>query len=183
VLARSSDRSWSVPAVADLRPLAEIAQPQDAAPGAAAPPGGHLPLAVAVEGKLTSAFAGQPVIREHDGKAEFTEPEGRITTGASAQIVVVGNARMFENALLGQFDSNVTLFRNIIDWLTFGETLTGIRPKPADDRPLRAVGDIERTAVVVFGSFAVPAGVAVLGLARAAAGRRRRSTATRAGAR
>lgn len=183
VLARSSDRSWSVPAFADLRPLAEITPPPDAAPDIAAGRGGHLPLAVAVSGGLTSAFVGKPVIRERDGQVEFTEPEGRITTGVPTQIVVIGNARMFENALLGQFGSNLALFRNIVDWLTLGDTLADIQAKPVDDRPLRAVGGAEGAAVMALGIFAAPAGVAVLGIARAAAMRRRRSPATRASGR
>jgi ABC-2 type transport system permease protein len=176
VLARSSDRSWSVPAFADLRPLAKIADPPDAAAG----PGGHLPLAVAISGRLTSAFVGKPVIVERNGHAQFTEPVGRITTGAPTQIVVVGNARMFENTLLGQFDSNLALFRNIVDWLTLGDTLAGIRTQGALDRPLRAVGDTRRLTVTALGIFAAPAGVVAFGLAGAVAARRRRAPATRA---
>jgi ABC-type uncharacterized transport system involved in gliding motility auxiliary subunit len=179
VLARSSDRSWSVPALEDVRPLSEIPQPSGAVPGVVAGEGGHLPLAVAVSGKLTSAFEGSPVIQERGGKVEFTEPAGRITSGITTQIVVIGNARMFENALLGKFSSNLALFRSIVDWLTLGDTLAGIRVGRTDDRPLRTVGGAGRTAAAVLGSVTAPACVAAFGLGRAAA-RRRRSPAIRA---
>ncbi|MBM3308161.1 MAG: GldG family protein [Candidatus Eisenbacteria bacterium] len=173
VLARSSERSWTVPAFCDLRPPPELSPPPEAAEAIAAGAGGRLPLAVAISGRLTSAFAGGPVIRERDGRVEFTDPEGRISTGAPTRLVVVGNARMFDNALLGEFESSLPFLLNIVDWLTLGDTLAEIRARQVTDRPLKGVGDGERALAVALGSYAGPAGVVLAGLARAARRRRR----------
>ena len=173
VLASSSDQSWTVPAHADLRPQAVPAQSPETAAALAAGRGGRIPLAAALRGRFRSAFAGRPVIREHRGRAEFTDPAGRRTVSAPTQIVVFGNARMFEDQLLRQFGGNLAVFMNAVDWLTLGDALLAIRAKRVEDRPLEDTSPVERAAARALGTFASPVGLALVGLARAAARRRR----------
>lgn len=173
VLAASSDRSWAVPAHADLRPQAVPAPPPEVAAALDGGRGGRLPLAAAVTGRIRSAFAGKPVIRERDGRPEFTEPAGRLTVSAPTQLIVIGNARMFEDVLLRQFGSNLALFLNAVDWLTLGKALIEIRSKAVEDRPLDDVSAPGKAATRTIGTFASPACVVLFALARAAARRRR----------
>jgi len=119
ILAGSSGRSWTVPAESDLDPGQTFVPPGDDAAEIRAGIGPSYPLAVAVTGEFTSAFAGKPVIVEDgEGGVEFTEPPDAIDRGLETQIIVIGNARMFEDVLLVQNPSNLVLFVNAIDWLT-----------------------------------------------------------------
>jgi len=179
-LARSSSYSWTVPPTADLDPRQDF-RPEG--PGAAEISrglGDGKTLAVALTGSFTSAFAERPLIVERDGRPEIVEPEDKIAKGRPTQIIVVGNSRMFDDRLLGQFPANLTLFLNAVDWLTLGDALIGIRSKAVQDRPIRPVGDRARATIKFLGTFGVPILVVLFGLASALTRRRRRARRTAA---
>jgi ABC-type uncharacterized transport system involved in gliding motility auxiliary subunit len=120
VLAGSSGRSWTVPVTSDLDPRGSFVPPDEQADAVRAGSGPSRPLAVAVTGALTSAFAGMPVIVEDDeGNVRFTHPPDAIDKGIGTRFVVIGNARMFEDVLLAENQSNLVLFVNAIDWLSW----------------------------------------------------------------
>lgn len=56
--------------------------------------------------------------------------------GLQAKLLVVANNRMISDASLGEYDANILLLMNAVDWLSWGESLIGIRSRGATDRPL-----------------------------------------------
>lgn len=181
VLARSSGYSWTVPAHADLNPQQRFEPAGEDAAKILAGQGEGVPLAVALVGEFASAFSGKPLLIEQDGKPAQVEPETRLDKSPRTQIVVVGNSRMFEGPLLRQFPSNVVLFLNLIDWLTLGDTLIGIRSRAVQDRPLTEISDAQKATVKFLATFGTPIVVVAFGLIRTAL-RRRRKTSARANA-
>jgi len=183
VLARSSGYSWAVPAYADLNPQQRFAPTGEGAEEIVAGRGeGHV-LAAALGGEFVSAFEGKPVIVEGDApRPEMTDPEGRIDRSAGSQIVLFGNSRMFDDALLRQLPGNLVLFLNAVDWLSLGDTLIGIRSKAVQDRPIEEIADARKAAVKFAATFGVPIGLVVVALVRALAKRRKRALAVRAAA-
>ena len=183
VLARSSGYSWTVPAYADLNPQQRFAPAGENAEAILAGRGDGSILAVTLSGEFPSAFEGKPVLVEREGaKPEVTEPEGKLTRSVPTQIIVFGNSRMFDDALLRQLPSNLVLFLNAVDWLSLGDTLIDIRSRAVQDRPIEEVTDARRAAIKFLATFGVPIGLVVVALVRAFAKRRRRSFAVRAAA-
>jgi hypothetical protein len=179
VLARSSGYSWTVPPDSDLNPQQRfIPRGPDAMEISEGKGEGHV-LAVALIGELASAFAGKPLILEEDGEPILTEPEGKLEKSVSTQIVLIGNARMFEDAFMRQLPSNLIVFLNAVDWLTLGDVLIGIRSRAVVDRPIAEVTDAKKATVKALATFAVPAALIAFGLVRAATKKKRRVRALR----
>lgn len=62
--------------------------------------------------------------------AELVEMEGQ------GRLVVVANSRFLEDNFLKDYDSNVLFLQNLVDWLSVGDELIGIRSRGKTDRPL-----------------------------------------------
>jgi gliding-associated putative ABC transporter substrate-binding component GldG len=183
VLARSSGYSWTVPAYADLNPQQRFAPTGEDAEEILEGRGqGHV-LAAALGGEFASAFEGKPVIVEAEGQRPvMTEPEDRVDRSVGSQIILFGNSRMFDDALLRQLPGNLVLFLNAVDWLSLGDTLIGIRSKAVQDRPLDEITDARKAAVKFAATFGVPIALVAAALVRALARRRKRALAVRAAA-
>jgi gliding-associated putative ABC transporter substrate-binding component GldG len=125
-------------------------------------------LAAAATGKFTSFFADKPVPpaeKQADGTEAPVQKE-TIKESPETRIVVVGNSRFITNDVLGQFDDNQVFFLNLIDWLTLGEQLIGIRSRGATDRPLRETTEYQKTLVKSLNMFGVPLVVVLFGIVR-----------------
>jgi ABC-2 type transport system permease protein len=173
-LARSSGRSWSVPALADLSPEQRFAPPADTAADTPAGRGSGAMLAVALAGEFPSAFSGKPVLVERGDHVEFTEPEGALERSARTRIIIVGNSRMFEDGVLELLEGSAAFFENAVDWLTFGDVLAGIGTPAAERRPAAPPPDETKVPVKLLVALGVLTAVAALGLAGAIARRRAR---------
>jgi gliding-associated putative ABC transporter substrate-binding component GldG len=137
-------------------------------------------LAAAATGKFKSFFADKPVPAA-EKKAEGTEAppqKATIKESPETRIVVVGNSRFITNDVIGQFDDNQVFFLNLIDWLTLGEQLIGIRSRGATDRPLRETTEYQKTLVKSLNMFGVPLVLALFGIARFYVRRRKKKTGT-----
>ncbi len=180
ILARSSGHSWTVPAHADLNPRQMFAPTGENAEDVLAGRGEGLVLAAALAGEFPSAFEGKPVLVEREGqRPEMIEPEEKLSRSVGTQIIVFGNSRMFDDALLRQLPANLVLFLNVVDWLSLGDTLIGIRSKAVRDRPLEEISGARKAAIKFLATFGVPIGLAVVALVRAIARRRKRALALR----
>jgi hypothetical protein len=175
LLARSSGRSWSVPALADLSPEQGFVPPAGGGADIAAGRGSGLILAVALAGEFPSAFLGKPVIVERGGHVEFTEPEDALGRSARTQMIMIGNSRMFEDGILELLEGSAAFFENAVDWLTFGDVLAGIGPPAAQHHPATPSPEKQETPVRLLVALGVLTAAAALGLAGAAARRRART--------
>ena len=171
VLARSSEQSWSEEHKFNLDPQQRFLPMTDTGPRN---------LAVLLEGAFKSHFAGRdipPVEAEEGG--EIPEPPGhaRIDEGLETQIVVIGNSRFIEQAYLAQYPENRTFLLNVVDWLTLGESLIGIRSRAVTSRPIAQIGEGAKATVRFVATFGVPIVVIIWGLARRYMKSRRRARA------
>jgi len=182
VLARSSPDSWIMKGYFDLSPQQDFA-----APGNQRAP--HI-LALAMSGSFTSYFAGKPA-PPADNATKMDDPSARTDAGKKAaqpavvqqspdtRIIVTGNSRFITDNFITQFDGNLAFFLNAVDWCTADDALMGIRARESGDSTLYVVSDTMKAAVRLLNMFAVPALVAVFGIAHAYLRRRRKRLAVR----
>ena len=139
-------------------------------------------VAVALEGKFTSFYAGKeiPSVSTQDPAesaletpsamqgtetptpASDTETRVTKTESAQTQIVVVGTAQFLTQLR----PDGINFFLNTVDWLTLGDALIGIRSHTITDRPLREVSEIEKNFIKYLCIVGVPLIVIVFGLLR-----------------
>jgi len=89
-----------------------------------------------------------------------------IKESPESQIVVIGNSRFISNNFLTQFKDNQVFLLNIVDWLTLGEQLIGIRSRGATDRPLKEIKEYEKTLIKSLNMFGVPLLLILFGMLR-----------------
>ena len=166
-LATTSPAAWTQVGAYDLNPNQEFVNPSGA--------GKVLPLAVALTGEFNSFYAGKeiPPLEEEgsesqQGAAATSAQEERETIERSplSQIVVVGDADFASDNFLKQFVSNGYFFQNIIDWLTVGDSLIGIRSRAVSERPLLRLSDAAKAYIRIANIAAVPVLVVLFGLVR-----------------
>jgi len=125
-------------------------------------------LAAAATGKFKSFFADKPVPpaeKKADGSEAPVQKE-TINESPETRMVVVGNSRFITNDIISQFDGNQVFFLNLVDWLTLGEQLIGIRSRGATDRPLREITERQKALVKSLNMFGVPLALALFGIVR-----------------
>ncbi|MCK5255538.1 MAG: hypothetical protein KAQ81_05905, partial [Deltaproteobacteria bacterium] len=87
-----------------------------------------------------------------------------IKESPETQIVVIGNSRFISDNFLSQFKGNQLFLLNIVDWLTLGEQLIGIRSRGATDRPLKETTEYMKTLIKSLNMFGVPLVLILYGL-------------------
>ena len=107
------------------------------------------PLAVLLEGKITSAF-GQT--NDKNGK--------------SGRILVVGNSRFITDRFIKLYNQNLIFTMNAIDFLTLDESLISIRSKASFDLSLKDLNTRDRNIVKFVGILSIPILVVIYGIMR-----------------
>ncbi len=120
---------------------------------------GPIDLAVAIEGRLTSAFADRTIPGD-------SLPGARTVASVPARLVIAGSGARF---LAAQADALLFL-QNAVDWAVDDASLSGLRGRSAEDPPLAPVSARGRAAIKVANIAAPLVLCAVVGLWR----RRRR---------
>ena len=130
------------------------------------------PVAVALEGKFKSFYADKeiPSVATDDTTSgadneapvptQDTEAQTTISESAQTQIIVIGTAQF----LTQMRPDGINFFLNTVDWLTFGDTLIGIRSQAITDRPLRDVSEIEKNLIKYLCIVGIPLLVILYGL-------------------
>lgn len=116
----------------------------------------RVPLAVMISGKFENLSAQPAKENKDEIDSNVTKKDEDKQTGLSqkdAQIVVIGNARFIENDFLGRFPENSIFFLNIVDWLTMGDSLIGIRSREKTDRPLPELSDQKKMLIRYINIF------------------------------
>jgi ABC-2 type transport system permease protein len=107
---------------------------------------------------------------------EETPVHERLDRGLETRMVVIGNSRLVEQSYLAQYPENRTFLLNVVDWLTLGESLIGIRSRVVTSRPLTQVGEGVKATTRFAATFGVPIAVIIWGLTRSYLRTRRRSS-------
>lgn len=159
-LAKSTPSSW-------VQKGYYILDPQQVLPRPGMQMESHL-LALVASGKFKSFFADKPIPpaeKKEDGTPAPAEKE-TLKESPETRMVVVGNSRFITNDIISQFEDNQVFFLNLIDWLTLGEQLIGIRSRGATDRPLSETTEYMKTLFKSINMFGIPLAVALFGMAR-----------------
>lgn len=91
-------------------------------------------LALVVKGKFPSAFETNPELKLPKNAKQL--PRGE----EAGELVVVSTSHFLEDRFVGQqqFAEGVDFFANIVDHLSWGDALVGIRSRPVMSRPIPA---------------------------------------------
>ena len=165
ILATSTDKAWTATPPYNLYPdqrMNRTMMPTGQA---------QYDLAVELAGKFKSFYAGKPIPPKEAEEGQEGEPviedTGRTTIEESVdtQIIVVGtSALMLDNFV--RYPGNAEFVQNVVEWMTLGQDLIGIRSRTVTDRPLEELSSREKTLIKYSATFATPILVIFLGLVR-----------------
>ena len=153
ILAKTSEFGWTARSPYNLNPRGLLRPPSSAQ--------NIYTLAVGLSGVFKSFYAGKdiPAVEEGESKDENRTTK---TESEPSQIIVVGTSQF----LAQQRQDGLIFFQNIIDFLTLGEELIGIRSQNVTDRPLKETSDSERFFLKFLVIGGVPILVAIFGISR-----------------
>lgn len=156
VLAQSSPQA--VVFAAQQEPVLLAPQALDPATGANK---GPQAVAVLLQGKLKSAFAGNPLPKEVN-----LSPDEIKLSADSASVLVVGNSRFLNMQLIRNYRApeNLHVVENSLDALLQDSALIAIRSRSGINRPLKSVPDQTALAIRYGNIFGGSALAAVAGL-------------------
>jgi ABC-2 type transport system permease protein len=139
-------------------------------------------LAILLTGTFKSFYAGEDIpaveaeeeIEDIEDKADRPE---RLDASTETSLLVVGNSRFVTNEYMGLGESNETFILNVLDWMTLGGKLIGIRSRGSIDRPFTRKPEqsqVQMLIVAMLGPFAVPFLIIVYGISHFVIVRRRK---------
>ena len=174
-LFKSSKDSWVQKEVFDLSPKEDyFPAPADLQ--------GRL-MGVALSGRFKSFYAGKKVPAADEEKKPAAAPAQPShkeplfsPESKETRLIVVGNSRFITENFPAEFDGNRVFFQNIIDWVTVGDALIGIRSRESTDRPLRVISEQAKAAIRFINILGVSILAGLFGLGRFYLRRRRKKT-------
>jgi gliding-associated putative ABC transporter substrate-binding component GldG len=125
----------------------------------------EIPLAVSLDGKFTSLYAGKPVPVD-TGAGAIPSSGTPATTSTETRIVVVGDGDFARDQFMGGNKDNLSFFANIVDYLVDDAGLITIRSKEASFTPLDQVSDGTKKAVKYANLVVPPLLVLLYGMVR-----------------
>ena len=133
-------------------------------------------LILAASGTFTSFFADKPipVVEQADAAPQVSPDTETLKVSPDTKFVLLGNSRFIDNDIITQFQDNQVFLLNIIDWLTLGDKLIGIRSRGATDRPLKETTEYTKTLIKAFNMIVIPLLIIFFGLVRFYLRKRRR---------
>jgi len=169
-LFKSSKDSWAQKEVFDLSPKEEYSP----APGEMK----ERIMGVALSGKFKSFYAGKKVPAADEEKKTPALPQQKEPLfkpeSTETKLIVVGNSRFITENFPAEFDGNRIFFQNVIDWVTVGDALIGIRSRESTDRPLMVVSEPAKAAIRFINILGVSILAGLFGLGRFYLRRRRK---------
>lgn len=127
---------------------------------------GPFELGVMAEGVFPDAFAGQPTPAwSEEEKGPAGKKETPVEEARPGKLIVIGAATILQNNLM-RGSGHYHLAMNILDTLTFGDDLIGVRAKRMVDRAMPKISRGEKLVWRLLVTFFVPFVLAVLSLYR-----------------
>jgi gliding-associated putative ABC transporter substrate-binding component GldG len=125
----------------------------------------EVPLAVSLQGRFTSLFAGKPA--PVDTAADALPPAAApLSSGTETRIVVIGDGDFARDQFMGGSKDNLSFFANMVDYLVDDAGLITIRSKDASFAPLDQVSDGTKKAVKYANLVVPPLLVLIYGILR-----------------
>jgi gliding-associated putative ABC transporter substrate-binding component GldG len=113
-----------------------------------------IPLAVLVEGRFASLYAGRPAPADTSAGA-LPPATAPLTSSPETRIVLVGDGDFARDQYMGGSRDNLTFFANMVDYLVDDAGLITIRSKDATMPPLDQVSDGTKK-LVKYANLAFP---------------------------
>ncbi len=133
---------------------------------------GPFPLGMLAEGVFPDAFNGKPVpaweeSTDSKSAAAPKKPEnaGETFEAKPGKLIIVGSSTMFQNNLI-KGGGHYHFIMNMLDSLTFGEDLVGIRAKHMVDRTMTRISRGEKQVWRLLTTFFVPLILIILSVYR-----------------
>ncbi|MGA1796838.1 MAG: GldG family protein [bacterium] len=118
----------------------------------------RVPLAAMVSGFFESFYKERKAPIDGTNKLDVSAQE--------THLVVVGNSRFIQDDFLGRFPENATFFLNIVDWLTMGDALIGIRTRQKTERPLPELSESKKAFIRYSNILGVSILIIIFGLVK-----------------
>ena len=135
-------------------------------------------MGVALSGKFKSFYAGKKVPAADEEKKTPALPQQKEPSfkpeSKETKLIVVGNSRFITENFPAEFDGNRIFFQNVIDWVTVGDALIGIRSRESTDRPLMVISEQAKAAIRFINILGVSILAGLFGLGRFYLRRRRK---------
>jgi gliding-associated putative ABC transporter substrate-binding component GldG len=138
--------------------------------------GGQYPLAVSLEGKLPSAFAGQKAPTSKGVTSDYKDP---VSASADARLVVVSGADGFSDLMqYTKSEFNTGFAVSAAEWLTSDDDILSIKNRAEVDTRLNKIENpLTKGGLILLTYFItlvlVPLGIVVFGVVRAVIRKRR----------
>lgn len=165
VLAKSSPEAFTATGSYDFSP-----QPRGREGAGQKTPSGGRPLALLLTGKFPSFWRDKAPPAAAAGAAASPPVRGE---SPETSLLVVGTSRLAQPEFLRQFPEDGAFLLNAIDWMTLGPDLIGIRSRVSDERVLGPASERTKAAIKLFNVVGIPLIVALIGIVRLTARRRR----------
>ncbi len=135
----------------------------------------RVPLAVMISGVFESFSAKGEKDAQKD--PNIVDEDVSIISEKETNIVVIGNSRFIQNDFLSRFRENEIFFLNLVDWLTMGDKLIGIRSRERTERPLPEMSDAKKAMIRYINIIGVSILLIFFGLIKFILKRRKRARA------
>ncbi|MCD6326313.1 GldG family protein [bacterium] len=159
VLAKSSERSWLQTGRYDLNPQQKFVKSSTSSHD----------LAIEATGVFKSVFAGQEAPKPPTDPKRRTPEKAQEVLQESppeTKIVVIGGSFLVNNEFLNRYRANLLFVQNLIDVMTLGQGLVGIRARGMDERPLDEVSEGTKSWAKYGNMIGIPILVILFGLVR-----------------
>ncbi len=137
---------------------------------------GEYTTALLLKGKFQSYFKDKELPIKQDDQ-DKSKTEFLAQANEPSKLVIIGNSRFITLNQAQRHQENIPFFLNIIDYVTMGEDLIGIRSRGFTDKPLEEVSEAKRGTIKFLNNFGVAILVVVFGLGRHYVKRRRKAYA------
>ncbi len=108
--------------------------------------------------KYDMALLATGRFESHSGDSAQTSPD--------TSIAVIGDSDFISRDFAGRSPGNMIFMLNLVDWMTFGDSLIHIRSRLNLDRPLDETSENERLMLKIFSVLAVPFLLIIFGITR-----------------
>jgi gliding-associated putative ABC transporter substrate-binding component GldG len=139
-------------------------------------------LVLVLRGKFTSFYKGKtPPEKPENATAPPPPPDQasseQLESSPETTLVVIPNSRFIQDIYLQRLGAaNLVFFLNLLDWMTLGEELIGIRSRPVKEYPLKEISEAAQVWIKYLNIFGMSVVIIALGLFRYMLRRRRLRT-------
>lgn len=156
-LAKTTDKSWEVVAPYVLNPQQDFI------------PTGEVKsriIAVLARGKFESYFKSKQIPVKLAGESSVSNVESKLDSTDKGQIVLITDGDFMTDGFLQRFPDNGVFFENIIDYVSLGEDLIGIRSRGVSDRGIGEISEDKKNTIKYGNIFGVTGLVILIGIFR-----------------